>query len=117
MKSYRFQDRESGKTNFGANKADFSTHYGNDNIPARYCSTGQQKSLLISILMAHQIAISSGDSIMPVLLLDEVFVHLDDAKRECLAEFLLVNRSQVLITSTENEVELLLKNPNIIAFS
>ena len=117
LKSYRFQDRESGKTNFGANKADFSTHYGNDNIPARYCSTGQQKSLLISILMAHQIAISSGDSIMPVLLLDEVFVHLDDAKRECLAEFLLVNRSQVLITSTENEVELLLKNPNIIAFS
>lgn len=117
FKNYRFQDKESGKTNFGANKVDFTTHYGIENIPANYCSTGQQKSLLISILMAHQIAVSKSNSIMPVLLLDEVFVHLDDKKRACLAEFLIVNKSQVLITSTESEVELLLKNPNIIAFA
>ena len=116
LRSYRFQDRESGKTNFGANKADFSTYYGHDNIIAHYCSTGQQKSLLISILMAHQIAISNKDSIMPVLLLDEVFVHLDDAKRACLAEFLIVNKAQVLITSTESELALLLKNHNLISF-
>ncbi len=116
FRSYRFQDKESGKTNFGANKSDFSAFYGSDNIPAHYCSTGQQKSLLISIIMAHQIAISKQDSIMPILLLDEVFVHLDDAKRAALAEFLLVNKAQVLITSTENEVKLLLKYPNIVSF-
>ena len=66
--------------------------------------------------MAHQIAISAKDSIMPILLLDEIFVHLDDSKREALAEFLMINKAQVLITSTENEVKLLLKSPNIVAF-
>ena len=117
FKSHRFQDKESGKTHFGANKTDFVAFYGADNIPAHYCSTGQQKSLLISIIMAHQIAISLKDSIMPILLLDEVFVHLDDAKRAALAEFLLVNKAQVLITSTESEVKLLLKSPNIVHFA
>ena len=116
FRSYRYQDKESGKTHFGANKSDFSAFYGLDNIPAHYCSTGQQKSLLISIIMAHQIAISAKDSIMPILLLDEIFVHLDDSKREALAEFLMINKAQVLITSTENEVKLLLKSPNIVAF-
>jgi DNA replication and repair protein RecF len=117
FKNYRIQDKESGKTHVGANKADFAALYGSDNIPAYYCSTGQQKSLLISIIMAHQIAISSKDSIMPILLLDEIFVHLDDVKRAALAEFLLVNKAQVLITSTESEVKLLLQNPNIVDFS
>jgi len=112
----RLQDREAGKTYFGANKADFSAYYGHDNISAHFCSTGQQKSLLISILMAHQIATSKQDSIAPMLLLDEVFVHLDDAKRGCLAEFLLSNKAQVFITSTESELSLLLKSSNIILF-
>ena len=115
FRSYRAQDKESGKTHFGANKTDFSAFYGADNVPAHYCSTGQQKSLLISIIMAHQMA-SSKNSIMPILLLDEVFVHLDDVKRSALAEFLMINKAQVLITSTESEVKLLLKNPSIVHF-
>ena len=117
FRSYRFQDKESGKTNFGAGKTDFKTYYGNGDIPAEYCSTGQQKSLLITILMAHQIALSSKDSVMPILLLDEVFVHLDDEKRAALADFLLVNKAQVLITSTESQLEMLLKSPNIVSFA
>lgn len=116
FQSYRVQDKESGKTNFGANKTDFKTYYGSQDIPAEYCSTGQQKSLLISILMAHQISLSNKNSEMPILLLDEVFVHLDDEKRASLADFLLVNKAQVLITSTESQLEMLLKSPTIVSF-
>lgn len=116
FKSFRFQDKESGKTNFGANKTDFITYYGLENIPANYCSTGQQKSLLISILMAHQTALSKKEAIRPMLLLDEVFVHLDDEKRRSLADFLLSINNQIFITSTENDLKTLLKNPNIIDF-
>ena len=116
LRSQRLQDKESGKTHFSANKADFTAFYGPEQIPAHYCSTGQQKSLLISIIMAHQIAIALSSAILPILLLDEIFVHLDDAKRAALAEFLLVNKAQVLITSTESEAILLLNSPNIIKF-
>lgn len=116
FKTFRSQDRDTGRTNFGANKTDFVTYYGpeNENIPAHYCSTGQQKSLLISILMAHQTAMEKKETGRPLLLLDEIFVHLDDEKRQSLADFLLASKAQIFITTTENNIQLLLKNPNII---
>jgi DNA replication and repair protein RecF len=116
LKSCRVQDRDSAKTTFGPNRTDFLGYYMPDRIPAVYCSTGQQKSLLISILMAHQISLVKRDILSPILLLDEVFVHLDDNKRASLAEFLIHNKSQCFITSTELQLEKLLKYPKIVSF-
>ncbi|MEY3196896.1 MAG: hypothetical protein RLZZ59_264 [Pseudomonadota bacterium] len=111
----RSLDRDSARTNFGSNKDDFLSYYMPEKIPSHLCSTGQQKSLLISILMAHQIAIISRDSLSPILLLDEIFVHLDDIKRDALAEFLLKSGAQCFVTSTEAQLEILLKSPAIIS--
>lgn len=117
LQYFRNLDRESGRTNFGANKADFNTYYNNEKeIPAALASTGQQKSLLISILMAYQNILSKAQDHKSVLLLDEIFVHLDKAKREVLGNFLSNYKGQIFITSTESETDSLLKDSSIIQF-
>jgi DNA replication and repair protein RecF len=100
FKSYRQRDKFSGRTNFGAGKCDMLVFYETKNMPAKSCSTGEQKALLISIITAQQI----GLELKPILLLDEVFVHLDDKRRGFLADFLVQNGAQAIITSTEAEL-------------
>ena len=69
-------------------------------IPAELCSTGEQKSLLISIILAQSKCQTLHQGFAPVLLLDEVTAHLDDKKRDALLEKILVLKSQAWITAT-----------------
>lgn len=55
-------------------------------MPAELCSTGEQKSLLVSIILAQTKCQILNQGFAPVLLLDEVCAHLDDGKREALLE-------------------------------
>lgn len=111
FKSFRMKDKFSGRTNFGAGKCDMLVFYESKNMPAKSCSTGEQKALLISIITAQQISLDQK----PILLLDEVFVHLDEKRRQFLADFLSKNGAQAIITTTEEDLSNLFENVEVMA--
>ena len=88
----------------GVNRTDFKVYYKKKRMPAELCSTGEQKSLLISIILAQSKCQTLHQGFAPVLLLDEVAAHLDDVKREALLEKLRELQVQAWITSTDPEL-------------
>ena len=94
----------------GVNRTDFKVYYRRKGMPAELCSTGEQKSLLISIILAQSKCQTLHKGFAPVLLLDEVVAHLDDVKREALLEKVRELNVQAWITSTNPELFNSLKN-------
>lgn len=94
----------------GVNRTDFKVYYRRKGMPAELCSTGEQKSLLISIILAQSKSQTLHKGFAPVLLLDEVVAHLDDVKREALLEKVRELNVQAWITSTNPELFNSLKN-------
>lgn len=88
----------------GVNRTDFKVYYKKKRMPAELCSTGEQKSLLISIILAQSKCQTLHQGFAPVLLLDEVAAHLDDVKREALLDKLRELQVQAWITSTDPEL-------------
>jgi DNA replication and repair protein RecF len=72
--------------------------------PAELCSTGEQKALLISVVLAHAALIAEARGFAPLLLLDEVAAHLDAARREALFAALGALPAQTFLTGTDPEV-------------
>lgn len=87
----------------GVNRTDFKVYYKKKRMPAELCSTGEQKSLLISIILAQSKCQTLHQGFAPVLLLDEVAAHLDKIKREALLEKILGLGAQAWITTTSPE--------------
>jgi DNA replication and repair protein RecF len=94
-------DASAGRSLEGPHRSDLLVHYAAKNMPARQCSTGEQKALLVGLILAqaHSVAARTGD--VPLLLLDEVAAHLDAARRAALAEILGALGGQSWITGTE----------------
>jgi len=115
FKNSRNIDAASKRSNFGPHRSDLLVFY--DGIAASQRSTGEQKAMLISITLAQVIAIKAFAQVSPILLLDEIFVHLDETRREYLAEFLIKAESQVWITSTEDDVGKYFDAPQILRLS
>lgn len=88
----------------GVNRTDFKVLYKKKRMPAELCSTGEQKSLLISIILAQTKCQTLAKGFPPVLLLDEVVAHLDDAKREALLTKIRDLNTQAWITSTDESL-------------
>lgn len=88
----------------GVNRTDFKVYFKKKGMPADLCSTGEQKSLLISIILAQTKCQTLHKGFAPVMLLDEVAAHLDDLKREALLEKLLALNVQAWITTTNPEL-------------
>lgn len=93
----------------GVNRTDFKVYYRKKGMPADLCSTGEQKSLLISIILAQSKCQTLHKGFAPILLLDEVVAHLDDLKREALLEKIKELEVQAWITTTNPELFLSLK--------
>nr|MBP7189801.1 hypothetical protein [Rickettsiaceae bacterium] len=106
-------DSETGRSTFAPHRVDFEAIHNSKNIEAKFCSTGEQKALLISITMAQTLMLSKIAA-YPLLLLDEIFVHLDDKRREFLSNFLDQSHSQIWITSTEKKISDYFSQPQII---
>jgi len=87
----------------GVNRTDFKVYFKKKNMPADLCSTGEQKSLLISIILAQTKCQILYKNFAPILLLDEVTTHLDNAKRDALLRKIADLRLQAWITSTEEQ--------------
>lgn len=94
----------------GVNRTDFKVFYRKKRMPAELCSTGEQKSLLVSIILAQTKSQTLHQGFAPVMLLDEVVAHLDDIKREALIEKVRELKVQAWITATNPELFASLKN-------
>ena len=94
----------------GINRTDFKVFYKKKNMPAELCSTGEQKALLVSIILAQTKCQILDKGFAPILLLDEVTTHLDDIKRDALLEKIRQLNLQAWITSTEAQNFSLLQN-------
>ncbi len=96
----RMRDAEAGRTTFGPHLSDLAVRHTRKRANARECSTGEQKALLISIVLA-QAWESSHINGAPILLLDEIAAHLDAARRAALAEEILALGAQAWMTGTD----------------
>ena len=98
----RAVDRAAGRTLVGPHRSDLSVIHGPKDMPARACSTGEQKALLIGIVLAHARAVKAGfGGLAPILLLDEVAAHLDQERRQALYAELAGLGGQVWMTGTD----------------
>ena len=97
----READARAGSAALGAHRADLMLSDGETGRQAATASTGQQKALLIGVVLAHAALVGSLRGDAPLLLLDEPLVHLDRARREALFAALERLSSQVLLTGTD----------------
>ncbi|MCE7797675.1 DNA replication/repair protein RecF [Sphingobium sufflavum] len=101
LRSGRGRDAGAGRTLTGPHRADLIVTHADKGQAAALCSTGEQKALLLSLILAHA-AIVGGDTGRPlVVLLDEVAAHLDPARRIALFDRLRATGGQVWMTGTE----------------
>ncbi|MEM7617506.1 MAG: DNA replication/repair protein RecF [Pseudomonadota bacterium] len=100
----RQQDLYSKRTNFGIHKSSLQVIYRQKNMPAEQCSTGEQKALLLTIILAEALAISNFSGTAPILLLDEITNHLDNDFRLALFQQLTDINSQYWLTGTEDNL-------------
>jgi DNA replication and repair protein RecF len=100
----RARDAAAGGAAVGAHKADLALTHLPKELPAELCSTGEQKALLVSVVLAHATLIGTARGFAPLLLLDEVAAHLDFARREALYGALAALPAQVFLTGTEEGI-------------
>jgi DNA replication and repair protein RecF len=100
----RRADMAAGRSLTGPHRADLGAVWAARGIVAAQCSTGEQKALLISILLAHARALAAGSGTPPILLLDEVAAHLDSSRRAALYDALCGLGAQAFLTGTEPDL-------------
>ena len=97
-------DRAAGRTLRGTHRSDLNVIHGPKNMEASRCSTGEQKALLIGLILAQGHAVKTVSGVAPVLLLDEVAAHLDRTRREGLFQALDALGSQAWMTGTDDHL-------------
>lgn len=100
----RQRDMAAGRTLIGPHRADLGAIYEAKGVPAKDCSTGEQKALLISLILANGRALADDFGAPPILLLDEVAAHLDAARRAALYDEILALGAQAFMTGTERNL-------------
>jgi DNA replication and repair protein RecF len=101
LRENRARDAIAGRTLDGPHLTDLRVVYAPKNMPARDASTGEQKALLIGLVLAHAALVAEMTGITPLLLLDEVVAHLDPARRLALFDQLSQLRAQVWMTGAD----------------
>jgi DNA replication and repair protein RecF len=97
----RRRDMVAGRTMTGPHRADLVARYAAKDMAADQCSTGEQKALLISLILANARALAEDIGRAPVLLLDEVAAHLDEARRAALYDEICTLKAQAVMTGTD----------------
>ncbi len=98
----RERDRAAGRTLDGPHRSDLIVGHGPKAMAARLCSTGEQKALLIGLVLAHaELLTERQDGAAPILLLDEITAHLDVARRAALFDEIRRLRAQAWMTGTD----------------
>lgn len=101
LKEVRGVDAASGRASTGPQRSQLIVIHNEKNMPAERCSTGEQKALLLSLILAAARARARWCGTAPILLLDEVVAHLDVDKRASLFELLRMAAIQAWMTGTD----------------
>jgi DNA replication and repair protein RecF len=99
----RRRDAASGSAIVGAHRADMTLTDLETRTESGLASTGQQKALLIGLILSHARLVAEARGFAPLLLLDEPAVHLDEVRRASLFRALAESPAQVIMTGTDAE--------------
>lgn len=100
----RGRDLAAGRTLIGPHRADLYGVFAAKDVPAKDCSTGEQKALLVSLILANARALAQRVGAPPILLLDEVAAHLDADRRAALYDEICALGAQAWMTGTGPEL-------------
>ena len=101
LREGRRRDKAAGRTLDGPHRADLVVHHGPKAMPAHLSSTGEQKALLLGLVLAHARLVGETCGRAPLLLLDEVAAHLDPRRRAELFDVVEALGSQCWMTGTD----------------
>lgn len=106
----RARDAAAGSAATGAHRADMALADAKTGLAANLASTGQQKALLVGVILGHAALLAEARGFAPLLLLDEPAVHLDADRRAALFDALLRLPAQVFLTGVDRETFLPLRD-------
>ncbi|WP_244643420.1 DNA replication/repair protein RecF [Alsobacter metallidurans] len=101
LREGRPRDKAAGRTLVGPQAADLVVRHGPKDVAAATASTGEQKALLIGLVIAHARLVAAMTGIVPLVLLDEIAAHLDPRRRVALYETLAGLGAQVWMTGAD----------------
>ena len=104
LRESRAQDAAAGGAAVGPHRSDLAVRHLGHGMPAALCSTGEQKALLIAIVLAGARLETAERGRVPLLLLDEAAAHLDANRREALFQEILALGAQAWFTGTDRPV-------------
>jgi DNA replication and repair protein RecF len=97
----RRRDGATGRTLEGPHRSDLLVRHRPKDMPAEFCSTGEQKALLVGLVLAHARLTGELAGMAPILLLDEIAAHFDQQRRAALFDILESLNCQAFMTGTE----------------
>ncbi len=103
LKKSRKTDFNAKRTLIGPHRTDLLVNHGLKNIQAKNCSTGEQKSLLLSLFILSSLAISKKFRKPPLILLDEIVAHLDKENLIIFLDQLISINAQIFATGTDQK--------------
>jgi DNA replication and repair protein RecF len=104
MKNGRYRDAAAGRTLDGPHRSDVLIRHRAKNMEAERCSTGEQKALLVGLVLAHARLVANMTGHAPVLLLDEIAAHLDEGRRAALFDLVDDLGGQAFMTGTDQSM-------------
>ncbi len=97
----RHRDAAAGRTLTGPHRADLLIRHREKDMPAAHCSTGEQKALLVGLVLAHAGLTARISGFAPIMLLDEIAAHLDAGRRAALFDLIDELGGQAFMTGTD----------------
>jgi DNA replication and repair protein RecF len=101
LRDNRYRDAGAGRTLEGPHRADLFVRHAEKDMDAGRCSTGEQKALLVGLILAHAQLTANMTGYAPVLLLDEIAAHLDEGRRAALFDLIHALGGQSFMTGTD----------------
>ena len=101
----RGRDRAARRTLVGPHRSDLIVGHGPKAMPAKFCSTGEQKAMLVGLMLAYSELLKElHDGLAPIILLDEIAAHLDETRRNALFKEILRLGAQAWMTGTDKDI-------------
>ncbi len=104
LRDARGKDQSLGTTSIGPHRSDLEVVHSAGGMPAELCSTGEQKALLVRIVLAAAVLEARERGRMPLLLLDEIGAHLDADRRAALFDILCAMGTQAWMSGTDDQI-------------
>ncbi|MGF9693865.1 DNA replication/repair protein RecF [Rhizobium sp. 0TCS1.26] len=101
LRDSRYRDAAAGRTLAGPHRVDLLVRHREKDMDAARCSTGEQKALLVGLVLAHARLTADMTGYAPVLLLDEIAAHLDEGRRAALFDLVDGLGGQAFMTGTD----------------